>query len=70
MSRIRVIKEYDGRWTVWNPDNHKTTDIIKFNEYSLLPTNPKYRVDVNEQTIDSCIEHFQTAKSIAIKAVK
>ena len=68
--RIKTIKESDFEWTVWNRTNGETASIIKISEYSLLPTKTKYRVDFNGRTIASMIENFQTAKSVAYKAVK
>jgi len=67
---IKTHKEHDGKWIVWNTESGATADIVAISEYSLLPTKQKYRVDVRGKTIASGIEHFQTAKSKATKAVR
>lgn len=67
---IKTQKEHDGMWTIFNTENGKTASIIKINEYSLISTKTKYRIDVNGKTVNSMIENFQTAKSIARKTVK
>lgn len=69
-TRVKVTKDYDGKWTAYNRSNGKCAEIIRISEYSLLPTSTKYRVDVNGRTVDSMIEHFQTAKSVAIKQIQ
>ncbi|GLO68260.1 MULTISPECIES: hypothetical protein [Oceanobacillus] len=68
---IKLIREYDGKWMVYNTQNSKVADILTINEYNYYPqTKTRYRVDYKGETQKSMIEHFSTAKSIAWKIVK
>jgi hypothetical protein len=68
---IKLIKESQDVWSVWNNRNGKLATIISIQEFGYLATNKKkYRVDVNGKTIRSMIDHFQKAKAIATKHVK
>lgn len=65
---IKVKKEYDGVWTVYDTKTKKTATIVKFKDG--MPWEKKYsfyRVDVNGQTVASMIDHFQKAKGVASK---
>lgn len=68
---IRLIKEYEGKWCVFNSRNGKCADISKINEHHALKgVKPRYRVDHNGKTIGTMLENFQTARGIASRAVR
>lgn len=68
---IKVNKENEKTWCVWNTKTGKTADIVKISEYNaFFPNKTRYRVDVSGITVDTLIENFQTAKGVAYKAVK
>lgn len=67
---VKTVKEYDGRWTVYNTYSGETATIIRFKEQGFLADNkPMYRIDVNNRTVKSMITHFATAKAEAKKFV-
>lgn len=71
MRKIKTLNNKDGSWTVFNYINGKGAKIVRINEYNLLSFKRKlYRVDYNGKTIATMLEHFQTAKKIAIEKVK
>jgi hypothetical protein len=68
---ITLNKESDTTWCVFNSGNGKSADIVRINEYNgLKPKKSRYRVDVKGATEATMIEHFQTAKGIAVGKVK
>lgn len=69
--KVHVTKECEGRWTVWTQKNGlaKCADIVAFDDYFMGNVKRRFRVDVAGKTIDTLIEHFQTAKAVARKAV-
>lgn len=71
MSKVKFQKQDSETWFAHNSKTGDTVYVHKINEYYAFgETKPKYRVDVNGRTVESMIEHFQTAKSIAMKKVK
>lgn len=45
---VKTVKEYDGRWTVYNTYSGETATIISFKEQGYLANGkPMYRIDVN-----------------------
>lgn len=67
---VKIVKEFDGRWTVYNTYSGETATIIRFKEQGILANSkPIYRIDVNNQTAKSMITHFATAKAEAKKLV-
>ena len=68
---IKVIKECDNEWIVFNSKTGKSATIVKFNDsYGFIQKKSQYRVDVNGRTVGTLIDNFQTAKSIANKHTK
>lgn len=68
---IKIIKQSESSWCVWNTKTKKCADIVKIEEYNaFIKRNSRYRVDVSGSTIKSMIENFQTAKNVAYKAVR
>lgn len=68
---LKLIKEYEGKWFVWNTKTNKCADIIRINGYNPFgKSNPQYRVDVNGKTVESLIDSFQKARGIASKNVQ
>lgn len=68
---VKFYKSDDTRWVAYNTKTNKTAEVHKFNDsYGFIKNPSRYRVDVNGRTVKSMIDHFQTAKSAAIKAVK
>jgi len=68
---IKVHKEDDARWIVYNHKSGKTADIVKIEEYGFgVHRKNRYRVDQSGRTVKSMIDHFQTARSAAIQLVK
>jgi hypothetical protein len=68
---IKLIKECEGSWCIWNTKNNKCADIVKINEHNAyVKSKSRYRVDFKGSTISSMIDNFQTARGIATKAVK
>lgn len=71
MSRVKFQKVNSDLWFAHNSKTGDTAYVCRIEEYYAFgETKPKYRVDQNGQTVASMIEHFQTAKSIAMKKVK
>ena len=69
--KISVFNVGTGQWEVVNKETNKYAYIYSISEYNAFTKIKKrYRVDVNGITVDSLIEHFQSAKSIAIKHVQ
>lgn len=68
---VKIIKEDAERWLVWNQTNNQMVTIVAIQDVGFLAKQHKqYRIDMNGQTAVSMIDHFQTARSIAIKIVK
>lgn len=68
---IKTIKDYEGRWTVFNTVTGETATIISIKEYGFLSSKAtRYRVDVKGKTIKSMINHFATARAEAKNLVK
>jgi len=71
MTKIKILNNQDGTWTVFNTKNGQTAKIVRINEYNLLSFQRKlYRVDYHGQTIASMLDHFQTAKKVAVDKVR
>lgn len=71
MSKVKFQKYSDGVWVACNTANGNEATVYKINEYNALFDTPtRYRVDVNGVTVASMVDHFQTAKSIAIKKLR
>lgn len=70
--KVHVKKQSEDRWMVWAnfPDGAKCADIVGFEDHGILKTKKRFRVDVSGRTVESMIDHFQTAKAIAIAEVK
>ena len=66
---IKVNKEYDGLWIVWNSENNKMANIIQYEDKMLGNTKKLYRIDISGKTKVSMLDHFQTAKKTARKFV-
>lgn len=67
---VKTIKEYDGKWMVWNKETGKVADIVRINEGGYLASSKKrYRVDVSGKTVASMVDSYQKALGIAKKAV-
>ena len=71
-NKVKVIKEHDGEWYIYNIVTGNGAYIRTINEGGFLASSKKrYRVDNGRgETIASMIDHFATAKSIAMKSVK
>lgn len=68
---VKTIKDYDGRWTVFNTVTGETATIISIKEHGFLASKgTRYRVDMKGKTIKSMIDHFATARAEAKKLVK
>ena len=68
---VKTHRENESAWYVWNTKTYKDAYIVKISEYNAFSKKKsRYRVDVGGVTIQSMIESFQTAKSVAFKAVK
>jgi hypothetical protein len=67
---IQFIKYNDSSWLIIDQKTGICADISRNNDYCMGINKPFYRVDANNQTIDTLIRNFQTAKSIACKSVK
>lgn len=69
--KITVFNVGSGQWQVVNKENNKYANIYSISEYNAFTKIKKrYRVDVNGLTVASLIEHFQSAKSIAMKHIQ
>lgn len=67
---IKVQKECEGEWTVYDEETMKSATIVRFEDRFLGEIINYYRVDGSEGTIESMIEHFQTAKGVATRYLK
>lgn len=70
---IQIYNNQNDTWTVFNKKTGATTTIVKCcDNGGFLGSNKNfYRVDGRgPKTIATMVEHFQTAKSIAIKNVQ
>lgn len=68
---VKTIKDYNGRWTVFNTVTRETATIIIIREHGFLASKgTRYRVDVKGKTVKSIIDHFATARAEAKKLVK
>lgn len=69
---IKVFKMDERNWTAFNKATGEAADIVKINDGGgyLATGKTMYRIDKGGRTIHSMIGHFQTAKSLATKAVK
>lgn len=64
--KIKIVKEYDGKWMVWNKSNGKVADIVRIQEFGILGSSkPRYRVDVSGKTVESLIPNFKSAEKVA-----
>lgn len=71
MKGIRVHKEYDGEWLVYNYDTGASAKIVRYNHsYGFIKEKSQYRIDVNGKTIATGIESYRKAESMARKSVK
>lgn len=69
MKKAKVFNNKDGTWSIICGDNYAT--IVSIQDYGFLAKSHKqYRVDVKGRTVASMIDHFATAKSIALKHVQ
>lgn len=68
---MKIIENnLDGTWQVYNSENGKSALIVAIQEYDFYtPNRKRYRVDVDYKTVESMIDHFQTAKSVAYSYV-
>lgn len=67
---VKVIKEQEGKWLVWNKKTGKMAEIVAIQDFGYLAKSHKqYRVDVEGKTVETMLDHFQTARSIAVKHV-
>lgn len=68
---IKVIKENETKWMVWNKKTGEIADIVRIFEGGYLASkNAKYRVDYKGKTVDTMIVGWTRAKSVAMKLVK
>ncbi|MGE6755966.1 hypothetical protein ACQKFO_21430 [Rossellomorea sp. NPDC071047] len=67
---IKVKKECEGQWMVWNTLNMEIADIRTTDEMFMGQHFKRYTVVKSGKRIAIGLEHFQTAKSIASKAVQ
>ncbi|ADO60004.1 hypothetical protein [Paenibacillus polymyxa] len=70
--KLHVTKQSENHWLVWGvlKGETRSAEIISFNECGFHGSKKRYRVDVEGSTKESLIEHFQTAKAIAMFEVK
>jgi len=66
---IKLAKENENTWCVWDTRTGKCAEIVKIYDYILGKEKIRYRVDVAGITVNSLIEKFQIARSVAYKAV-
>lgn len=63
---IKVIKEYDEIWMVWNKSNGKVTDIVRIQDFGILASSkPRYWVDLSGKTVESLISNFKRTEKVA-----
>lgn len=67
---IKIQKESEDLWMVYNTETGDVANIVRCQDYMLGEITQFYRVDYRGETEDSLIKNFQKAKSIAIKLVK
>lgn len=70
--KLHVTKQSENHWLVWGTLRGEihSADVVSFVEQGFLGGKTRFRVDVAGKTVASLIDHFQTAKSIAMKHVK
>ncbi|WCF11472.1 hypothetical protein NDS46_31435 (plasmid) [Paenibacillus thiaminolyticus] len=71
-TKVLITKQSDTHWMVWCQDGTevKAADIHKIEDFGFLGRKSRYRVDVDGKTVQSMIDHFSTAKSIATKQIR
>lgn len=68
---IKAHKESDGLWMVWDTETKDYAWIAHMREYNAISKPPvRYKVEVSGVTIETYIDNWNTAKSIASKAIR
>lgn len=68
---LKVNKEWDGQWLVWNTNTDKIATIVRIDDSFMGKKKPcRYRVDQNGVTVASMLENFAVARKTANKHVR
>lgn len=68
---IKMQKEFDGQWIVWDTTTQKTATIIRIDDYFMGKKLPsRYRVDYIGKTVATMLDKFSEAKTIASRQVR
>jgi hypothetical protein len=68
---IKIEKEFDGQWVVWDTNTQRTATIVRIDDYFMGQKKKcHYRVDYKGRTVETMIELFHKAKSTASKQVR
>lgn len=68
---IKMQKESDGRWIVWDTKTLREATIVRIDDYFMgRKMKSRYRVDYKGVTVETMIDVFHKAKTAASKRVR